>query len=141
MSFTVKHFIITVLICTFFLKVAIDQITFMSKVIDAETMANRLEAFGELMALRNYIKPEAKYILIELFLKGKISKSDAMRITNTSDKTIKIIAESLIEMELLYTKKEGIHMMYYVHYPIRFSPLLFPGLYPGDKEIDMMNII
>ncbi len=127
--------------CTYFLKVAIDQITFMSKVIDAETMADRLEAFGELMALRNYFKPEAKYILIELFLKGKISKSDAMRITNTSDKTIKIIAESLMELELLYQKKEGIHMMYYVHYPIKFSPLLFPGIYPGDKEIDMMNII
>ena len=127
--------------CGYFLKVAIDQITFMTKVIDAETMANRLDAFGELMALRNYFKPEAKYILTELFLKGKISKSDAMRITNTSDKTIKIIAESLIKLELLYTKKEGIHMMYYAKYPIRFSPLLFPGLYPCDKEIDMMNII
>jgi hypothetical protein len=63
-----------------------------------------------------------------------------MRITNTSDKTIKIIAESLMKMELLDTKMEGIHRMYYAKYPIRFSPMLFPGLYPGDKEIDMMNI-
>ncbi len=127
--------------CIYFLKVAIDQINFMSRVIDAANMAKRLNAFGELMALRGYFKPEAKYILIELFLKGKISKSDAMRITNTSDKTIKNIAESLMHLELLDTKMEGIHKMYYAKYPIRFSPLLFPGLYPGDKEIDMMNTI
>jgi Fic family protein len=53
--------------CTYFLNVAIDQINFMSRVIDAETMAKRLDAFGELMALRGYFKPEAKYILVELF--------------------------------------------------------------------------
>jgi hypothetical protein len=29
-------------------------------------------------------------------------------------------------------------MMYYIHYSIKFSPLLFPGLYPSQKEIDLM---
>lgn len=123
----------------YFLKTAIDQIDFMCQVIGAEKMLKRIEGFADLMTFKGRMKPEAKYILLEVFLKGKISKSEAMRITNTSDKTLKIITDSLIEMELLTPKKEGISMMYYVKYPITFSPMIFPGLYPSDKEIDMMN--
>jgi hypothetical protein len=68
----------------------------------------------------------------------EISKIDAMRITNLSDKTLKNITDALIKMGLLSSKKEGIIMMYYVNYPLAFSPILFPGLYPSDKEIDIL---
>jgi len=127
--------------CEYFLKVAIDQIDFMYTMMDAENMLKRIESFANFMIVKGKMKAEAKYILMDLFLKGKISKAEAMRITNTSDKTIKLIAESLVEMELLTIKKEGIHMMYYVHYPISFSPFVFPGLYPADKEIDIVNAV
>jgi Fic family protein len=125
--------------CEYFLKTAIDQIDFMYKVIDTESMLKRMEGFVDLMVLKGKMKPEAKDILCNLFLKGKISKSEAMRITKTSDKTIKIIIDSLEAMELLASKKESISMIYYVKYPITFSPMLFPGLYPSDKEIDMID--
>lgn len=125
--------------CEYFLNIAIDQINFMHSVIDTTNMLKRIEGFADLMILKGHIKPEAKYILVDLFLKGKISKAEAMRITNTSDKTIKLIAESLMNLDLLTMSKESITMMYYVKYPLNFSPLIFPGLYPADKEIDMMN--
>lgn len=125
--------------CEYFLKTAIDQIDFMYNVIDTENMLKRIEGFVDLMSLKGRIKPHSKYILTAVFLKGKISKSEAMRITNTSDKTLKIITDSLTEMELLIPMKENITMMYYVKYPMTFSPMIFPGLYPSDKEIDMLN--
>lgn len=125
--------------CEYFLKVAIDQIDFMYSVIDTTNMLKRIEGFADLMVLRGKMKPEAKFILLDLFLKGKISKAEAMRITNTSDKTIKLIAESLADMDLLSSGKESITMMYYVKYPLSFSPMIFPGLYPSDKEVDIMN--
>ncbi len=127
--------------CEYFLKTAIDQVDFMYAVIDTESMLKRIEGFADLMTVRKRIKPAAKHILTDVFLKGKISKSDAMRITNTSDKTIKAITDSLTELELLSPKKEGIAMMYYVKYPIPFSSMLFPNLYPADKEVDLMNNI
>ena len=126
--------------CAYFLETAIDQINYMYKVIDVDKMINRLKRFSELMVLKNKLKPGAEFILVDVFLKGKISKSEAMRITNKSDKTLKILTDSLIKLGLLTSKKEGISMMYYVNYPITFSPMIFPGLYPSDKEIDMMNI-
>ncbi|MCC6372424.1 MAG: hypothetical protein IT236_15575 [Bacteroidia bacterium] len=44
----------------------------------------------------------------------------------------------LIKLVLAVPIKEGVTMMYYFHYSIKFSPLLFPSLYPSQKEIDMM---
>ncbi len=125
--------------CQFFLLAAIDQVDYMYRILDINTMLERIESFTELMVIKRKLKPEAKYILSDVFLKGKITKSEAIRITNTSDKTIKILTDTLIEMDLLDAVKEGINMVYYVKYPVKYSPLLFPGIYPGDKEAEMIR--
>ncbi len=124
--------------CKFFLEVAIDQMEYMSSVIDIDNMLNRLEKFGEYMSLKDKLKPEAKHILTTVFLKGKISKSEAMRITEMSDKTLKILTDEMIRLGLLTSTKEGIEMMYYVNYPITYSASIFPGLYPSGKELDLI---
>lgn len=101
-------------------------------------MIERIEKFVDLMVTKNKLKKNAKYILTDVFLKGKISKKGAMRLTNTSDNA-KALVDTLIEMGLIRAKMEGVTMMYYVNYSIKFSPLLFPGLYPSQKEIDMLD--
>lgn len=123
--------------CKFFLEVAIDQADFMIKMIDINNILSNIKSFTNLMVIKGELRPEAEFILSDLFLKGKISKVDAMRITNTSDKTLKITIDKLIQMKLLSTKKEGIKMMYFVNYPVKYSPMIFPGLYPSDKEVEM----
>jgi hypothetical protein len=90
--------------------------------------------------VKNKLKPEAKYILTDVFLKGKITKKEAMRLTATSDKTLKTMIDSLTGMNLISPKIEGVVMMYHVNYSIKFSPLLFPGLYPSQKEMDMIDL-
>jgi Fic family protein len=125
--------------CDFFLKTAIDQADFMFNLIDVSTMLNRISRFSQIMTMKNKLKPEAEFILTDVFLKGKITKSEAMRITNTSDKTVKLLIEKLIDMRLIEAKKEGIHMMYYVNYPIEYAAYFFPGIYPASKESDLMS--
>ncbi len=125
--------------CDYFLRTAIDQVEYMYHVIDTSNMINRIEKFADLMVLRDKIRPEAKYILIDLFLKGKISKTEAMRLTNSSDKTLKLITDPLSKLGLLHYGKEGKEAIYYVKYALSSSPILFPGLYPSDKEIDIMQ--
>ena len=107
--------------------------------VDTESMLTRIDRFVDLMVSKNKLKIETKYILTDVFLKGKISKKEAMRITNTSDKTLKANIDSLIALNLINAKMEGVVMMYYVNYSIKYSPLLFPGLYPSQKEMDMMD--
>lgn len=127
--------------CEFFLSTAIDQVEYMENILDINNMIQRIENFVDIMVIRNKMRIESKHILIDIFLKGKISKVDAMRITNLSDKTLKILTDQLIDMELVVARKEGIQIMYYVNYPINYSPMLFPGIYPSDKESEMMNLI
>ncbi|MBI3136485.1 MAG: Fic family protein [Bacteroidetes bacterium] len=124
--------------CEYFLQTAIDQVDYMYNVIDVSGMLDRIGKFADLMVLRNKIRPQAKYILMDAFLKGKLTKSEAIRLTGSSDKTLKLIIDPLYEMGLLKYAKEGKEVVYYVKYPISYSPILFPGLYPKDKELDMM---
>jgi Fic family protein len=126
--------------CIFYLNTALGQVKFMLRTLETENMLKRINNFVDLMVSRGNMRSEAKYLLTDVFLKGKISKPDAMRITGTSDKTLKLITDDLIEKQLLTAKKEGIVMMYYVQYPVVYAPLLFPGLFPADKEIEMMEI-
>lgn len=124
--------------CEFFLETAIDQIDYMYDIIDIENMLERIRRFTELMVIKRKLRPEARFILEDVFLKGRITKTDVERITNMSDKTAKILTDTLIEMELLKRKKEGIHITFYANYPVNFSPMLFPGIYPSDKESEML---
>ncbi|MCF8459097.1 MAG: Fic family protein [Flavobacteriales bacterium] len=126
--------------CKYFLRTAIDQTKFMYAALDTDNILTRLNTFCDAMVARGKFKTEMRYILIDVFLKGKISKPDAMRITNTSDKTLKNMTDALTEMGLITPKKESILMMYYAAYPILISPWLFPGLYPTSKESDMMEL-
>jgi len=124
--------------CHFFLTTAIDQVDFMQSVLDIEHMIERIHRFIDLMVYKKRLREEARYILTDLFLKGKVTKSEAMRITNTSDKTLKNLAEDLEKMGLLTMQKEGVQMVYYPKYPVALTPMLFPGLYPADKEAEML---
>jgi Fic family protein len=127
--------------CVFFLETAIDQVNFMHKVLNIEDMLTRINGFVDLMVIRKKLRTEARYILEDLFLKGKITKSDVERITNLSEKTAKIITDALEEMDLVRKTKEGIHVTFYVNYPIHLSPIFFPGIYPSGKEAEMMRFI
>lgn len=124
--------------CVFFLETAIDQIDYMYAILDVETILDRIARFTELMVIKKKLRPEAKFILEDVFLKGKITKTDVERITNMSDKTAKLLTDTLVEMELMKKTKEGINITFYVNYPVNYSPLLFPGIYPSDKETEML---
>ncbi len=126
--------------CEFFLKTAIDQVDFMYSVMDVEGMLARMSSFVDLMVARGKMKSESKFILIDVFLKGYISTSDAMRITGTSDKTSKRTLESLLEMGFLDVKRSGKSILYFAKYPLIAYPILFPGVYPKDKELDILQL-
>jgi len=125
--------------CAYFLETALDQINFMDRVTALDGFLARIDAFIDRLVISKTIRTEARYILKELFLKGEINKTSAMYITKLSDKTLKNIVDKLEEMGLLTVRKAGKDRMYVVAYPIRYSPMLFPGLYPADKEMDMLQ--
>lgn len=127
--------------CVFFLETSIDQVNYMYEVLDIEHMLSRINGFVDLMVVRKKLRPEARYILEDLFLKGKITKTDVERNTNLSEKTAKIITDSLEQLELVRKTKEGIHVTFHVNYPVNLSPFFFPGIYPSSAEAEMMRLL
>jgi Fic family protein len=127
--------------CLFFLRIANDQLQYMSQILDIDNMLTRIHRFVDFMVAKGKLKDETRYILEAVFLKGEVAKKDVERLTGKSDKTAKAIAESLIQLELLTTDISNRFAPYRVSYPIKFSSILFAGLYPQDKEVGMMEVI
>ncbi len=127
--------------CEFYLETAIDQVEYMKKMLDLDAMLKRIHYYTDLMVSKGILKTETRYILEAVFLKGEIPKKEVERVTGKSDKTAKILAESLLNLGLLNVDKTNHLSPYKVNYPISASPLLFPGLYPTGKEMDMMAML
>lgn len=116
--------------CTFFLKTAITEVDFMCTSLDTHVLHERIQKLGRMLIAQGELRPEASGVLGELFIKGKISKIEAMKITDLSDKTLKLLIEDLEAMNLLICKKEGVQMLYYPAYSPQFANAIFPKLLP-----------
>src|SRR6266852_2009645 len=63
---------------TWFLSVALDQVTFMSDLFDLDNLANRLRTF---IARHERFRPEAAALLEQTLVRGEIERGEASRIT------------------------------------------------------------
>ena len=63
---------------TWFLRVALDQVTFMSELFDLDNLANRLRTF---IARHERFRPEAAALLEQTLVRGEIERGEASRIT------------------------------------------------------------
>lgn len=125
--------------CQFFLQVALDQLHYMKQVLAIDGMLDRLRSLVDLLVLRRKWRPETYYVLEAVFLKGRITRGEVMRLTGLSDKTAKELAQTLLAAGLLTTDPSLRFAPYRAAYPIAFAPVLFPGLYPAGKEADILN--
>lgn len=120
--------------CTFFLETALDQINYMKKILDIDSSLERISNYFDLMVVKKVYKPEAVFIFKEAFLRGKISRGEAMRLAGKKESTSRAIMKSLIDEKLLIEKTEGRKHELYINFPVKVAPYLFPKLYPKDIE-------
>jgi len=124
--------------CAYFLRTAIDQVTFMHGSFQLDGVLRRLYAYVDHMAAEKRMHTSARYVLEAVFLRGTITRQDAERLTGTSHKTLKKITDRLVGLGLLKEEKqEGLPLLFHASYPLRSSPWVFPGLYPGSKEVEI----
>lgn len=120
--------------CVFFLKTAIDQVSFMSKLIEIDSSLERISNYIDLMTVRKGFKPEAKFILQEAFLKGKVGRGEVLRLTGKKESTARRIMKDLINEGLLKEKPGEFKKALYINFPVKVAPYLFPKLYPKEIE-------
>lgn len=115
---------------TWFLKVALDQLDFMTELFDLETLAKRLERFVR----RNEKLPdESTGLLLEALRRGEFERGEAARITGLAERSARRVLKELTEGGLLdsATPKGPVSL----RFPAETLEILFPKLYP-DAIID-----
>ncbi len=120
--------------CDFFLKTAIDQVEYMTSLLEIDTALKRIASYVDIMVARKELKPEARYIIEEAFLKGKITRGEVVRLTGKSENTARKIMKEVMDKEILISKSDDVKTPLYINFPMKVAPFLFPKLYPGDIE-------
>jgi len=118
--------------CRFFAEVCLDQVKFMSQMLDLDNMRLRI---GQLVAARSrepdkrsIYRPEVELPLYHLFAAGPVSRGEFQQMTGLPQRTATRVLQGLL--------KDGIVESESRHAPVCFSlpldtlALLLPGLYP-----------
>ncbi|MFY9640095.1 MAG: Fic family protein [Rhodomicrobium sp.] len=108
-----------------FLKVCLDQITFMSDLFEIDTLARRLRVYVE---RSERLKPEAVRLLEEALIRGEFERGDVPRITGLPERTARRVFNDVIAAGLLAseTPKGPVSL----RFPEDALDILFPRLFP-----------
>jgi len=108
-----------------FLRVAIDQVSFMSSLFELETLSERLRAY---VSQHKGLKREAAPLLHEALIRGEIERGEAPRITGLPERTARRVLNDVVADGLLAsaTPKGPVSL----RFPVHALEILFPRLYP-----------
>ena len=108
-----------------FLKVCLDQVTFMGELFDLDNLDARLARHVE---RSDRLKPEAARLLREALVRGRIDRGEASRITGLPERTARRVLGDVVDAGLLAsaTPKGPVSL----RFPVDTLEWLFPRLCP-----------
>jgi Fic family protein len=109
---------------TWFLRVCLDQIRFMSGMFDLAGLADRLKAYAAMQGWR----AEAGVLLAEVLHRGEIARGEAAGITALGERTVRGLLGTLVDHGVLGsdTPKGAVSL----RFPVKALDVLFPRLFP-----------
>lgn len=109
-----------------FLRISLDQVTFMTGLFDINTLAKRLETYVQ---RDTGLKEEATWLLREALVRGEFERGEAARITGLPERTARRLLNSVIEAGLMASDTEKGPVS--LRFPDQSLETLFPKLYPA----------
>ena len=110
---------------TWFLRVCLDQVTFMSGLFELDQLGKRFAVFVD---RSGNLKPEAAAVLDEVLVRGNIERGDMPRITGLPERTARRVFNDIVAAGLLAseTPKGPVSL----RFPVDTLEILFPRLFP-----------
>jgi Fic family protein len=107
-----------------FLKVCLDQVTFMSGLFEIDALAARLKKY---VTQSENLKPESSRLLEEALIRGEFDRGEVLRITGLPERTARRVLNDVIAEGLLAstTPKGPVSL----RFPSKSLEQLFPRLY------------
>ncbi len=108
-----------------FLKICVDQVTFMNDLFDLDRLEKRLRVYVE---RHERLRPEAVHILDEVLARGEMARGDAIRVTGLKERTARDLLGALTDDGVLAseTPKGPVSL----RFPVHAVETLFPKLFP-----------
>jgi Fic family protein len=107
-----------------FLKVCLDQVTFMKGLFALDTLIDRLKLY----VARRELRPEAFHLLEQTLQRGELPRGEAARVTGLKERTARELLGSLVQNGILAsdTPKGPVSL----RFPLSAVEILFPSLFP-----------
>jgi len=121
--------------CRFFLGTAIDQVEFMTGLLDLDSMQERIVLFADRWVTRKRAVETIPHLLRDVFLRGEITRGEAARILRKPERTARRLLGTLLEEGLLASDATGAPMR--IGFPATLVGYYFPRLYPEGVELDV----
>jgi Fic family protein len=122
--------------CSFFLRVALDQIEYMSGLLELDGMMKRIEGYVARQVHLGELQAESFNLLREAFLRGEIPRGEAARITGKPERSARRILKDLVNKSLLISDSEKGPVR--LVFPAKVAAYYFPFLYPEGVEAGMI---
>ncbi len=109
---------------SWFLRVCLDQVTFMSRLFDLDTLVDRLRLYVD----RRNLKAEAFVLLEHVLQRGELPRGEAGRITGMKERTARDLLGALVSAGIIgsETPKGPVAL----RFPLDAIEILFPSLFP-----------
>ncbi|MFH2046033.1 MAG: Fic family protein [Pseudomonadota bacterium] len=121
--------------CKFFLKIAIDQIDFMSALLELDGMQKRIQAAVDRQVSFGELKPESGHLLRDVFLRGEIPRGEIPNIIGMPERSARRVVSSLLVKGYLVSNSEKGPVM--LGFPASIVGYYFPHLYPEGVESNL----
>jgi len=122
--------------CTYFFQTSLDQIQFMSGLLNLNRLRERVMGYCDLRT-HNLIPNEAelrletKFVLAEIMTPGRIDRSEVARIIHMSERTGRALTKQLIDEELVRSQSHKSPLVFNI--PAKVVGYYFPELYPAGS--------
>jgi Fic family protein len=118
----------------FFLEACRDEVGFMRRALDVDTLSARIEDYIGLRAASRApggsLHPESVSLLRHVLVRGEVPRGEAARITGMAVSEARKVLSALVTERLLVSESPKGPVR--IGFPAAAVPYLFPDLYPGD---------
>lgn len=116
--------------CQFFLESALDQISFMSELLEPQALLRRMELHVE-EEIRTRRLPRGSFVVLrEAALNGEVERGRVAALTGYEERAARMISAKLIERGMLISASSRAPLR--LGFPATVAERWFPRLYPAD---------
>jgi Fic family protein len=113
--------------CEFWLNICLDQIQFMSSLIEPDRILNRIEIYTEEQIRLGHLLPNSFLLLKQLWLEGEVAKNRVPQIVGYRERQARNLQNKLIDSGLIAA--DSLRSPLKLKFPIEIAERYFPTLF------------